>query len=136
MVTGSILSPSIPSRWGAWEPLSENECDVSCVEANEADEYDDYASREESGPDESVFWLDDDLRAWVTSLIQADSCDAHYLRRKPADFENFLSSIDRMRSKEKKQTRKSNWRTRRRRCAERPPRKGRRWLLPQLKPKK
>jgi hypothetical protein len=39
----------------AWEPLSEDECDVSSVEAYDAAHVDNCASSEESSPDESVF---------------------------------------------------------------------------------
>jgi hypothetical protein len=37
-------------------------------------------------------------------MIQADACDEHCFRGKAADLEPFLMSIDRMSSKEKKQS--------------------------------
>ncbi|KAE8886109.1 hypothetical protein PF005_g29765 [Phytophthora fragariae] len=69
----------------AWEPVPEDEANASSVEADVVDEEGSCASSEESGLDESIVSCDDDLRARVTALIQADTCDDHCLRGKVVD---------------------------------------------------
>ncbi|KAE8975039.1 hypothetical protein PR001_g25825 [Phytophthora rubi] len=86
----------------AWEPVSED--DASSVEADVVDEEGGCASSEESSLDESIISCDDDLRARVTALIQADACDDHCLRGKVVDLEHFLMSLDHMSPNEKKQS--------------------------------
>ncbi|KAE8962677.1 hypothetical protein PR002_g29526 [Phytophthora rubi] len=88
----------------AWEPVSEDEADASSVEADVVDEEGSCASSEESSLDESIISCDDDLRARVTALIQADACDDHCLRGKVVDLEHFLMSLDHMSPNEKKQS--------------------------------
>ncbi|KAE8883490.1 hypothetical protein PF003_g32580 [Phytophthora fragariae] len=86
----------------AWEPVSED--DASSVEADVVDEEGGRASSEESSLDESIISCDDDLRARVTALIQADACDDHCLRGKVVDLEHFLMSLDHMSPNKKKQS--------------------------------
>ncbi|KAE9332143.1 hypothetical protein PF008_g15084 [Phytophthora fragariae] len=88
----------------AWEPVSADEADASSVEGDVVDEEGSCASSEESSLDESIISCDDDLRARVTALIQADACDDHCLRGKVVDLEHFLMSLDHMSPNEKKQS--------------------------------